>query len=375
MSRQGFWTRLVAAVVCAVAAGSGTGCHSPAGLHCCKPPKFDPCRISDAPVPKELNKVTMPQYVIEAPDILMIDAIRIIPLPPYKIEPLDVLFVSGKNVFETDPIHGLYQVDPDGTINLGPAYGGKIKVVDMTTDEIQAKVQAQVRRFAKAGEVTVALQQSRGVQQIAGQHIVRPDGTVGLGSYGSVYVAGLTVAQAKQAIEAHLGRYLYRPEVAIDIWSYNSKWYYVITDFGGAGEQVARLPHTGNETVLDAVSQIGGLSAVSSKKLWVARPAPTECCNDQILPVDWCGITRRGEVKTNYQILPGDRVYILSQPLTKFDTYFARVLAPINRAFGATLLGVGTVRTIQNQNGFFGNNGGTTNIINNGGGSTTTTTR
>jgi polysaccharide export outer membrane protein len=371
MTRQGFcWTRLVAAVVCAVAVWSGTGCHSPAGYHCCKPPKFDPCRICDAPVPKELNKVTMPQYVIEAPDILMIDAIRVIPLPPYKVEPLDVLYVSAKpgTVFETDPINGLYQVDVDGTINLGPAYGGKIRVADLTTDEIQANTQKQVRRFAKAAEITVTLQQSRGVQQIAGQHIVRPDGTVGLGSYGSVYVAGLTIAQAKQAIESHLGRYLYRPEVAIDVWAYNSKWYYVITDFAGAGEQVARLPHTGNETVLDAVSQIGGLSAVSSKKIWVARPAPGECEHDQILPVDWCGITRRGQVKTNYQMLPGDRLYILSQPLTKFDTYFARVLAPINRAFGATLLGVGTVRSIQNQNGFFGNNGGgnTTNIINSG---------
>jgi polysaccharide export outer membrane protein len=377
MTRQGFWTytRLVAAVVCAIAAGSG--CHSPGGYHCCKPPKFDPCRIADAPVPKELNKVTMPQYVIEAPDILMIDAIRIIPLPPYKVEPLDVLYISAKpgTVFETDPINGLYQIDVDGTINLGPAYGGKIRVADLTTDEIQTKLQAQVRRFAKAAELTVTLQQSRGVQQIAGQHIVRPDGTVGLGSYGSVYVAGLTVAQAKQAIEAHLGRYLYRPEVAIDVWAYNSKWYYVITDFAGAGEQVARLPHTGNETVLDAISQIGGLSAVSSKKIWVARPAPGECCDDQILPVDWCGITRRGQVKTNYQILPGDRVYILSQPLTKFDTYFARVLAPINRAFGSTLLGVGTVRTIQGQNGFFGGNNGGTTIINNGGAGTTTTTR
>src|SRR3954453_13967133 len=124
MTRQGFWTwtRLVAAVVCAIAAGSG--CHSPGGYHCCKAPKFDPCRIADAPVPKELNKVTMPQYVIEAPDILMIDAIRGIPLPPSKGEPLDVLYVSAKpgTVFETDPINGLYQVDVDGTINLGPAY-------------------------------------------------------------------------------------------------------------------------------------------------------------------------------------------------------------------------------------------------------------
>lgn len=379
MARQGFWKRLAAGLAAAAVALFGAGCHAcDDGTHgCCKPPKFNPCNIADAPVPKELNKVSLPPYVIETPDILLIDAIRVIPLPPYRVEPLDVLYISAApgTVFESAPINGLFPVDPDGTINLGGQYGGVIRVADMTPEEIQKVVQNKVRGFAKAAEITVSLAQSRGVQQIAGQHLVRPDGTVGLGSYGSVYVAGMTIAQAKAVIESHLAKYLYRPEVAVDVWAFNSKHYYVITDFAGNGEQVARLPHTGNETVLDAVSQVGGLSAVSSRKLWVARPAPGDCGHDQILPVDWCGITRRGQVKTNYQILPGDRVYILGQPLTKFDTYFARVLAPINRAFGATLLGVGTVQSFQG-NGFFGNNnnGGTT-IINNTPAGTSTTTR
>lgn len=349
MVRQGSWRRLAAGLMLALlATGGGVGCHAlPMGHKCCKPPKFDPCCLPDTPVPKELNKVSLPPYVIETPDILLIDAVRIIPLPPYRVEPLDVLYVSGKNVFETDPINGLYPIDPDGTINLGPAYGGVIRVTDMTTEEIQRVLQNKVRLFTKGGEITVSLAQSRGVQQISGQHIVRPDGTVGLGSYGSVYVAGMTIAQAKAAIESHLAKYLYRPEVAVDVYAFNSKFYYVITDFAGAGEQVARLPHTGNETVLDAVSNIGGLSAVSSKKLWVARPAPTACCEDQILPVDWCGITRKGQVKTNYQLLPGDRVYILSQPLTKFDTLYARMLAPVNRTLGLALYGASAYNTVR----------------------------
>ena len=141
--------------------------------------------------------------------------------------------------------------------------------------------------------------------------------------------------------------------MSVDVYAYNSKFYYVITDFAGAGEQVARLPHTGNETVLDAISLIGGLSAVSSRKIWVARPAPTECGHDQILPVDWCGITRRGEVKTNYQVMPFDRLYILSAPLSKIDTYTARVLSPINRIMNSVLLGSETVQTFRTG----GNNG------------------
>lgn len=349
---------LILAVVALAALTGVTGCGSVHNLKneraCCKPPDFNCCTIPNTPVPKELNKVSLPPYVVETPDVLQIDAVRIIPLPPYRLEPLDVLYLSAENDFPQAKLVGLYPVDPDGTINLGPNYGGSVKVTDLSTEEAQKVIQAKVRIAAPKAIVTVSLAQSRGVQQISGQHIVRPDGTVSLGSYGSVYVAGLSLAQVKQTIEAHLSKYLYKPEVAVDVFSYNSKFYYVITDFAGNGEQVARLPHTGNETVLDAVSLIGGLSAVSSKHIWVARPAPTECGNDQILPVDWCGITRKGQVKTNYQIFPGDRVYILSQPLTKFDTYMARVLSPVQRAFGVTLLGTSTVN--QFRNGGLGNN-------------------
>lgn len=350
MAPQSLWKRLVAGWVLAAIAAA-TGCHGPTQFECCKPPKFNACNLPDVPVPKELNKVSMPPYVIEIPDIIQIDAVRIIPLPPYRVEPLDVLYIVGKNLPELAPINGLYPVEPDGTVNLGSAYGGSIRVVDLTTDEIQRVIENKVRLQIPKAEMTVSLAQSRGVQQISGQHIVRADGTVGLGSYGSVYVTGMTIGQAKQAIEAHLAKYLYRPEVSLDVYSFNSKHYYVITDFAGSGEQVARLPHTGNETVLDAVANIGGLSAVSSKKIWVARPAPTECGHDQILPVDWCGITRRGQVKTNYQVLPGDRIYILSQPLTKLDTYMARMLSPVQRALTVTLLGASVQNAFNNQNG------------------------
>ena len=343
----------------------GTGCHSftnaKAERNCCKPPDFNCCTIPDTPVPKELNKVSLPPYVVETPDVLQIDAVRVIPLPPYRLEPLDVLYLSAENDFEQARIAGLYPVDPDGTVNLGPRYGGSVRVADLTTEEAQKIIEGKVRLFAKNATVTVSLAQSRGVQQISGQHIVRPDGTVSLGAYGSVYVAGLSLAQVKQTIEAHLSKYLYKPEVSVDVFAYNSKFYYVITDFAGNGEQVTRLPHTGNETVLDAVSLVGGLSAVSSKHIWVARPAPTECGNDQILPVDWCGITRKGQVKTNYQIMPADRVYILSQPLTKFDNYMARVLSPVQRALGVTLLGASVGNQFRN-NGGGGNNGNRNNV-------------
>ena len=186
-------------------------------------------------------------------------------------------------------------------------------------------------------------------QPIGGEHLVRPDGTVGLGTYGSVQVAGLTLDEAREVITTHLLQFLQAPiKLTVDVFAYNSKVYYIIMDGAGFGEQVIRLPSTGNETVLDAVGQIGGLPPVSSKKrIWVARPMP-QSSSCQILPVDWRGITQCGATETNYQILPGDRIYVQSDRLLALDGLVAKIVTPMERVLGVTLLGSATVNRLQN---------------------------
>jgi hypothetical protein len=95
--------------------------------------------------------------------------------------------------------------------------------------------------------------------------------------------------------------------------------------------------------------------------VYVARPAPA--CNgcDQILPVDWNGIVCRGETATNFQLLPGDRVYVGADPFITLDTRLGRLLNPIERIFGFILLGNSTIINLRDpaSTGGGGNNGGT----------------
>jgi polysaccharide export outer membrane protein len=186
-------------------------------------------------------------------------------------------------------------------------------------------------------------------QPIRGQHLVRPDGTVGLGIYGSAYVAGMTIEQAREAIGRTLATRIKDFDLRnlnVDVLAYNSKFYYVITDGAGYGEQVIRMPIMGSETVLDGISQIYGLPAVASKKrIWVARRS-ADGTTDQVLPVDWCGISQRGSEATNYQIMPGDRIYVDANKWIRFDTKMARFLSPFERVLGITLLGSETVNSI-----------------------------
>jgi protein involved in polysaccharide export with SLBB domain len=140
-------------------------------------------------------------------DVLRIDPMRVIPLPPYRVEPLDLLYVRFSN---SDTTSGLYPVGADGAITLS---GQTVPVAGLTTEEIQ-------KAAAVSGtEIGVSLAQPRGARQIAGQHLVGRDGCVALGLYGSVPVAGKTPDQARQAIELHLSRFLYRPAVAVQFAS------------------------------------------------------------------------------------------------------------------------------------------------------------
>jgi polysaccharide export outer membrane protein len=246
-------------------------------------------------VPAELSKVQLPEYVIEPPDVLWIQV---------------------------------------ATLARVGAENGKEKKDELAGDQLR----------------------SLPIQPIQGDHTVRPDGTVYLGVYGSVPVAGYTISQAAQAIREAVARQSavigagIKPEslvVVLDVTQYASKKYYVVLDGGGAGEQVIPFPVTGSETVLDALANVYGLPPVASKRnIWVARRCPIPGHPEQILPVDWVGITQHGITATNYQIMPGDRIYVKAQRLVTIDTTLARIISPIERLFGVTLLGASTVNEI-----------------------------
>jgi polysaccharide export outer membrane protein len=292
-------------------------------------------------VPRELYKTALPPYRIEPPDIVLIDAVRVIPRQPYHLRTLDTLKIRVPGAISESPIDAIYPVELGGTINLGPPYG-PVRVTDLTVEEAQRAIEEQLHKFLKEPAATVSLVDIAGKQMIAGAHMVGPDGTVTLGTYGSVPLVGMTLAEARGTIEQHLSQFLDNPEVSVEIYAYNSKVYYIITQGANMGDAVYRFPVTGNETVLDAMAQINGMSQISSKKIWIARPT-CEPGKTQLLAVDWDAIVAQGQVDTNYQLLPGDRLYISEDKLVALDTAMGKILAPIERAMGFSMLGVGTV--------------------------------
>jgi RNA polymerase sigma factor (sigma-70 family) len=171
---------------------------------------------------------------------------------------------------------------------------------------------------------------------ITGERLVRPDGTISLGFYGDVYVAGKTLPEVKEAVIEHLrpalsdealGLAIVDPDtgmtttfeptgsrtVYVDVASYNSKSYYVAGDVWTPG----KYPITGNETVLDAINNAAGLLFdVDKSTVQLVRPAPPGACCEQTLPVDLAAILK-GKIATNYQVLPADRILVSADPKAK----------------------------------------------------------
>lgn len=245
-----------------------------AGSCGCQTVKTPEEKIAKSNIPKEFTKVNMPDYVVEPPDLILVEVLE--------------------------------------------AYPGR---------------------------------------PITGERLVRPDGKISLQWYGDVYVAGLTVDQIKEKIVIHLRQYLtdlalgltrYNEKtgqyedvepaksnrVFVDVAAYNSKVYYVQGDVGSPG----RMPVTGNETVLDAITFAGGLLPTAApQNIRLVRPAPPGACCEQVLPVNLAAIVNAGDATTNYQIMPGDRLVVYRDPIVRTTIFLDRLAAPFSTVLNSML--------------------------------------
>lgn len=305
---------------------------------------FDP-KPAGTPVFRDAGKEgamsSLPHYFIEAPDIISVEVVHMVPKAPYLLRSFDVIGLSVIGTLPDEDLNGAYEVDPSGMIQLGSNYG-TVKVSGMSMEEAQRAIEEHLRKRLRDPEVSGQLLRMSEIQQINSNHLVAPDGYITLGSYGRVYVQGLTVDECKEAVEFHLSKELEHPIVAIDIFSFNSKKYYVIIQGAGMGDQVFPFPYTGNEKVLDAIANVNGLTQFSSKRLWIARPVGNSH-KPVILPVDWNATVAYGSPHTNYQIYPGDRVFVAEDKMVRADNVLAKTFAPFERIMGFMLLGASTV--------------------------------
>ena len=222
--------------------------------------------------PREIAKIALPAYQVEPPDLLSIEMLKLIPLPPYRVNIYDVLQIRVMGTMPDQPIDGYFLVEAEGIVTLGPTYGAGAGGGHDHRRRPPRRSASNSASTLSRPDVSVQLARTAGIPPVTGDYLVGPDGTINLKEYGTLFVAGKTVVEIRRDLENHLTQYFDSPEVGVEVRQFNSKVFYVITEGAGLGDNIRRLPITGNDTVMDALASVGGLSQMSSTTVWIARP-------------------------------------------------------------------------------------------------------
>lgn len=140
---------------------------------------------------------------------------------------------------------------------------------------------------------------------------VRPDGYIALPLLGDVEAAGKTPAQLAESIEARLGEYMPRAEVAVLVTEVNSFKVSVVGHVNAPSRYVLRSP----TTVLDALALAGGLDEFADAgSIVVLRPTPIDGSGTgvrfQRLRFDYKKVLRSGGETENFRLQPDDIVVV-----------------------------------------------------------------
>ena len=134
--------------------------------------------------------------------------------------------------------------------------------------------------------------------------VVLPDGKITVPLIHEVEVAGLTPPQAEQKITEKLSKFIVDPNVTVVVATTNSKKVYVV----GAARKEGPLPYTYGMTVLQAISEAGGLTDYAKrKKIYILH---TEDGLTYQQDFNYDEVIKGQNMKQNIVLLPGDTLVI-----------------------------------------------------------------
>ena len=147
---------------------------------------------------------------------------------------------------------------------------------------------------------------------VTGRVTVSEDGTISLNVLGKVQVAGLTASQIEARLKTLLeANFLAKATVTVQVVEFASKPISVV----GAVVRPGRISATGNTTLIQAITQAGGLAAGHGKELYVLRTGQNGLTEQVAVSVDELMIN--GNPDVNIPLAPNDLVNVpVDTPIT-----------------------------------------------------------
>jgi polysaccharide biosynthesis/export protein len=134
--------------------------------------------------------------------------------------------------------------------------------------------------------------------------IVLPNGRISVPLLHDIEVAGLTVPQLEKLLAERFSSFIDTPEVSVVVTGANSKKIYL----SGKVKKEGPLPYTYEMTVMQALTEAGGVTDFAKKKgIYVLR---TENGRQFKLPFDYAAVLKGEHLETNIQLIPGDMIVV-----------------------------------------------------------------
>jgi polysaccharide export outer membrane protein len=148
-------------------------------------------------------------------------------------------------------------------------------------------------------------------QTMSGRVTVGDNGQIVLNNVGKVAVAGLSAAQIETKLKSLAEAYLTKATVSVQIVEFASKPISVV----GAVMRPGRIGATGSTTLIQAITEAGGLAAGHGNQIYVLRTARNGLSEQLAIDVD--DLMVRGNPDLNIPLAPNDLVNIpIDPPIT-----------------------------------------------------------
>lgn len=241
------------------------------------------------------------------------------PLDNFVIEVGDTVLIETTNFDATVQLPGDQIVKPDGYISLGEC--GRLMVMNKTIEQIQAEAQLLVDDHVRQKlEVAFEVKRRQRQDQRERERLknAKLESEAEADDQLDDDLADLDLdAEVDQeqllALQRSISEAILTNKISARIVNWDSKRIYVLGEVNSPGSFV----YLGSETVLDAILEAGGLAANANQhQIVVSRPSN---CNDcrTVMQVCYDQLVQLGDTSTNYQLRPGDRVFVPTLTFTE----------------------------------------------------------
>jgi polysaccharide export outer membrane protein len=158
--------------------------------------------------------------------------------------------------------------------------------------------------------------------------LVRPDGKISFDLIGELTVGGKTVADVRQEIYDRIKKFIVSPDVTVTLEESNSRRYFIF----GEVNRVGGFPLTGRVTAIEALASAGGgtrFAALNESRL--TRPFLE---GQGLYPIHYQDIQERGEASTNYELQPGDVIYVPPNTSARIGYALQIIFFPLQQVIG-----------------------------------------